>query len=1740
MLYDSYYKKISKIADFWKKVFKHIVLICIALGLILATIIAFMVVKGMVFDDKNQSESIEITYGGALSLNSNALFSDVVYEYSDDDGKTWSSQPPIFPGEYKVRSVSNGIFGQSRYGKVYSLTISPKEIEVNVVEKEILYGELLSVSADLSYGDTVYCDNFIYEDISKQTTSVLPDIEAVKILNEDGEDITFAYSIKPVSATVSLQPREILFVVEDKGTVYNGVKFSFDGYELSRGTLAYEDSVKAVFNKYLVDVGEIENTPEIRVFNKDGIDVSLHYVIDKQIGTLSVDYRPIVIESDSAQKIYDGAAFNSYAYEVVEGSIAEGQTITCISGPSITEVGSIDNALSFEITDGEGKDVTSNYSIIYALGTLDVTPRPIKIQTASQEKVYDAQELSNSEFTIIEGALVEGHVITCVSDTTVTNVGEIENKLSFELKDGEGSDKISNYDITYDFGILKITPRTLSVTTESGFWIYDGSYHTANVNYSGACEGHEIRATEPVMIIDAGTAENTVEVLGIYDAEGNAVIENYEIAYGDLGTLEIAKRKVALTMESAELDYDGQEYSFINYDITSEYCFLDGDEFRFKVDAFSEANEEGYENKPYEYSVYSNDRDMDVTDNYELEITSGTIIIRKFVINFELFDKEKYYDGTPLEFSAQDVGRYYTMTPKTLPNNHILDISFIGSITDVGDYSGATVSREKTKIWFEDKDVTANFKINSNSANLKVKQCVITVITPDGENIYDGTTFTNDNYTVKGLIEGYTLEFSAPTESSIDYTENGVENKVEVTAIYNQEKKELDLKNFDIEYVFGVLKILKRPIAITTESAEIEYDGTAYSFDDYTVTSELKFVEGDSFSEFKVNEFSEANENGYNNEVLSYKIYSNTRNVEVTNNYIIEKTLGKVVIHKFKLTVELSNKEKNYDGTPLEFTTDDYRISYPVTPESLPEGHTLQLAFDGSQTEVGKSKASLNLDRSKVDFNGKNVISNFEISSNVATLTVLPAEDTTITLRPKDVVGDYNGVAYKATVLDENSDSTVNGLVELGYAVSYTFTGERILVGESKSWVANVTITRGGEDVTDWFNVVCESGTIIVNKCAVEITLPEEKVALYNGRKLVLTKDDCTISGLPSNHSIELVFVGSQTEVGESEASVHSVEVSYNGTSVLLDNFDLKYINGNKSILRVEQRVITIKANDKAKVYDGKALGPADAGYSIIDEEDLSQSDIESLFDINLSVTLNGDSVTDAGEYSTVTPTYSISGKDHGENIKFECETGKLSVTKRIIIITSKSDSKPYDGTPLTAMEYTFEDNGGLTEETIEALLGINIDVTLAGSSITDKGRIDNLISSVSVTDRDGRDLTQTSQFRDNIQLVIEYGTLEIFERVITISTGSADKIYDGEELVCYDYSVSDINGNDADALSEKFGITVNVEFWGEIVNAGETSNEAYASIEGENSQNFRFEYQYGTLSVTPRKIIVTTDSATKIYDSTPLTCDKYTVQDVKGADEQALKDKYGISVSVDVTGTITDVGMTDNEATAYILGENPGNFEIAYELGTLIVLEPTIQPLDVMLSTVSKIYDGEALDAELMFRVLDEDFLNSGYSLEYVRIVMPGEAEELFASHLNPDSEETKLTYLQYCIIDKDGNDVTSSFYLNVISRNSSESDCLVAQILPRELEITTGSEEKYYTEGAKLSNSSVMITKGTLASGESLVISENRILVVLDEVGIEFNELSTFDVSIFNGDKNVTKNYNITIVAGVLEFLP
>ena len=106
--------------------------------------------------------------------------------------------------------------------------------------------------------------------------------------------------------------------------------------------------------------------------------------------------------------------------------------------------------------------VTSDDLLGELTGTekLTITKRNVTLTSASGEKVYDGQPLTNHDVAVSGDGFVNGEGAAYDVTGTITNVGEKENTFTYELNDNT---KEENYNITSKTGKLKVTPVTTEV-----------------------------------------------------------------------------------------------------------------------------------------------------------------------------------------------------------------------------------------------------------------------------------------------------------------------------------------------------------------------------------------------------------------------------------------------------------------------------------------------------------------------------------------------------------------------------------------------------------------------------------------------------------------------------------------------------------------------------------------------------------------------------------------------------------------------------------------------------------------------------------------------------------------------------------------------------------------------------------------------------------------------------------------------------------------------------------------------------------------------------------------------------------------------------------------------------------------------------------------------------------------------------------------------------------------------------
>ena len=283
----------------------------------------------------------------------------------------------------------------------------------------------------------------------------------------DGEEnVTANYTITYVNGTLAVTPttRELRIVANSNRWQYDSEFHSDGGYTVTYGeesyivaagesaTLSTGDVVTATITK------TVKNVSETATGNNEIVTL----VVENQeqysnivtvAGTLTIEPRPVTITAASDSKEYDGTPLTNDDY--TNTPLAAGDSIYSVTVTgSITEVDTVANVPSAAvIVNAAGENVTSSYAITYVNGTLEVTPRPVTLTSATDSKIYDGTPLTNSTVTVGGDGFVAGEGATYDVTGTITNVGSCYNTFTYTLNSNTDA---NNYTITKIEGTLTI------------------------------------------------------------------------------------------------------------------------------------------------------------------------------------------------------------------------------------------------------------------------------------------------------------------------------------------------------------------------------------------------------------------------------------------------------------------------------------------------------------------------------------------------------------------------------------------------------------------------------------------------------------------------------------------------------------------------------------------------------------------------------------------------------------------------------------------------------------------------------------------------------------------------------------------------------------------------------------------------------------------------------------------------------------------------------------------------------------------------------------------------------------------------------------------------------------------------------------------------------------------------------------------------------------------------------------
>ncbi len=975
-----------------------------------------------------------------------------------------------------------------------ALTVTPNTAHITLTPasaKKTYDGKALKRSTVIVKGvpDGFTCEAKA-EGSRKDAGSTNNTVGSYAIYNADGEDVTAFFSnidTRIGHLTVSKAPLNVVTSSASKG--YDGTPLTSPEAEIDG--LVNKEKATVTATGSITGVGTTENTYSI---DWDTAKKN-NYTITEELGLLEIIAydTPITVTSGDGSMRYrpwDCVVTNSEY--TVEG-LPDGFSLTAnITGEQAWEVGSSPNTIeSYTISDSAGKDVTAYFTNVTLVpGTLTINKAILEIWSDNVAKVYDGYPaVSTIHWTGIYGMDNAQHGVSITHASSQTDVGTSDDSFNvyWNYPELEGL-----YEIQTRPGKLTVTPAEITVTTGSAEKTYDGTALTnAVASVKGGVYGQPIEVTVTGSITDAGEAVNTYTI----DWGSYAKSSNYTVTEV-LGTLKVTPATVTVKTGSAAKAYDGTALTSDEASITG---LAGADTGKVTVTATGTIAEVGTTDNTYDISWGSASQ-----ANYTLAEDLGklTVTANDTPITLTASSETKVFDGTALTA---------TVTASGLPTGFTCTAEAGGGQTNVGS-SESTVAGYTITHTASGKDATANFtNITTVNGTLSVTPLSLEVYV-EGSYKYDGNTHYG-TAKVNGAPRTITQQnektwrVQFPWGDVLSVQSSGGYSNVGVFS----SGAELSMVSGSMDnYIFHMpgSDIIINPndtaITFTAGSASRQYDGTALSTTEYTVTGlPAGFTHSATVTGFRTAAGTE------DSIISAYHIYDRNGDNVATNFSNVSTVKGTLTVTPRALTITSGSATKAYDGTAL--TNPEYTV------DGLAGSDGINVAVTGSLTAVGSAENSF-------AYTLEPDPANYTITTKPGTLTVT-SNTAAITLTAGSAGKTYDGTPLTA------GDVSVSGLPG-GFTCSASASGSQTDAGTSANTVSSYTILdSSSNNVTAYFsNIRTVDGELTVSRASATVTTGSA-VMPYDGSEL--TNATATITGLVNGETATVTATGKITSIGK-------------------------------------------------------------------------------------------------------------------------------------------------------------------------------------------------------------------------------------------------------------------------------------------------------------------------------------------------------------------------------------------------------------------------------------------------------------------------------------------------------------------------------------------------------------------------------------------------------------------------------
>ena len=1074
--------------------------------------------------------------------------------------------------------------------------------------------------------------------------------------------------------------------------------------------------------------------------------------------------------------------------------------------------------------------------------------------------------------------------------------------------------------------------QNVALTANSDTKTYNGQEQSVS-GFTGAPSDADFSA---ISVGASGTDANTYPAnfpsgtVGTVDGSGKYIVT--QATNGSLTINKVTDKVVVKIKGNTDSQkYNGSEQSVEGYTVQSikvdgkdTTLYTEGD-FSFSGNKVAKGTNAGTYDMNLDKNQFTNSNTN--FTNVEFEVEDGQLEITKRNVVLSSESDSKIYDGTTLQ-KRTDVtvgGDGFVGTDGVLSKdslvwydtNNILPGTYENKF-DPAYTNGTNLSNYNVELQFG--ELTVNVRPDSQKYDVNVVANSVTTTYDGGSHTASGlvtSTYTND----KGVTYTLVAKTSNPVAKDAGSYDNNILGSVKVYDPNNN-----DVTNqFNVSTANGKLVINPRALKLTSVTDTKEYDGTPLT-NDQVMVSDGSFVDGEGATYYVTGSQVDP---GSSKNAFTYELNEGT----LAKNYTITKDEGTLTVTnrkvKYEITVKANSSTDNtYDGT-------EKSVSGLESDTFVVDGNTYTVSglttSDPKKTDAGTYTNAITGTAKVTDAYGNDVTSEFKVNTENGTLKIAQRE--------VEVTSGSAEQVYNGSALTKQEATVTKGSFVEGEEPTYSYSGSQTDVGTSENFFS-VNFKKSVN--TNNYKVTIKNGTLKVtpNEEKVVVTITEHGGSYtYDGtEKTVSGYDVATSNSLYTAN--DFTFNGDATVKGTNAGTyaMNLVPGNFTNASKNFSNVEFKIVDAT---LNIAKRSVTLTSATDSKTYDGTAL-------------------------TNGSVTvggdgfLNGDGATfdvtgsqlNAGTSSNAF-TYTLTGKaTEGENGNYIItkDEGTLTVnpitSEVVVTITGYKGGTKYSGDEQSVSGYDTQINGALytTKD-----FTFNGEATVKG---TNAGTYQMGLNSTQFKNNSGN--------FTNVTFVVNDGTLTIAQREVTLTSGSAEREYNGEPLTNGTVTV----GGDGFVKSE--GATYNVT--GSQTLVGTSGNTFSYTLTGGATEGVNGNYvitkKEGTLNVinrvAPYTIKVKANSASATYDGT--------VHSATGLETNEFwveGNKYTVEGLTTENPSQTDAGTYTNNisGTAVVKDENGKDvtkqFKVSFEHGSLNIAKAD---LTLKSGSAERAYNGSAL----------------------------------------------------------------------------------------------------------------------------------------------------------------------------------